>query len=104
MLLFAPDSIQVPPPFLISEVGAVVEITPEIVPVLPVAPSKIRAYETKFTAPLQIIVPEVPAAVMVASDPKVMGQTMVEAVAEVLVNAPAGDVVNPAPFKVMASV
>jgi hypothetical protein len=98
--VFAPDSIHVPAPFLITDVG--VDIIPEMVPELPLTPSKVKAYAPEIV-PLQVSVPVVPAAVMVDADPKVIGQIRVEAAAPVLVNAPAGDAVNPVPFKVIAS-
>ena len=97
----APESVQVPAPFLVTDVG--VDITPDIVPALPATPSKVNA-KAPPTVPLQVRVPVVPAAVMVAAEPRVIGHTRVDAVADVLVNTPAANAVNPVPFKVIASV
>ena len=98
--VFTPLNVQVPVPFLTTEVG--VDIIPDIVPELPAAPSKVKANAPVPTVPLQVRVPVVPAAVMVAAAPKVMAPIIVEAAAPVLVNAPAGDEANPVPFKATA--
>ena len=74
-----------------------VDITPDIVPLLPETPSSVKAKAPEPTEPLQVIVPVVPTAVIVEGDPKVIGQIIVEAIADVFVNAPAGNAVNPAP-------
>ena len=87
---------------MITDVGE--DIIPDIVPELPEAPSKVRSKAPVPTVPLQVMVPVVPEAVMVEADPNVIFPTMVEAVAPVLVNAPAGEAASPVPFNVMASV
>ena len=91
-----PDKVQVPAPFLVNEVG--VEIIPDIVPVP--APPKVNP-KPPATVPLQVNVPEA-VAVIVDEAPNVIFPAN-DAAVEVLVNAPAGDAVNPDPFKVKAS-
>ena len=90
------DKVQVPAPFLVNEVG--VDITPDIVPVP--APPKVNP-KAPATVPLHVNVPEA-VAVIVDAAPNVIFPAN-DAAVEVLVNAPAGDAVNPDPFKVKAS-
>ena len=80
-----------------------VDITPDIVPLLPETPSSVKTKAPEPTEPLQVIVPVVPTAVIVEGDPNVIGQIIVEALADVFVNAPAGNAVNPVPLSVIAS-
>ena len=94
--VLAPESVHVPVPFLVTDVG--VEITPDIVP--EPAPSKVRPY-APLTAPLQVNVPDV-VAVIVLAEPKVSAPLYV-ALPPVFVKAPAGKDVNPVPFNVNAS-
>ena len=91
-----PDKVQVPAPFLVNEVGA--DITPDIVPVP--APPSVNP-KAPATVPLQVNVPEA-VAVIVDAAPNVIFPAN-DAAVEVLVNAPAGDAVNPDPFKFKAS-
>ena len=92
-----PDNVQVPAPFLVNEVG--VDIIPDIVP--DPAPPKVNPKAPVPTVPLQVNVPEA-VAVIVDAAPNVIFPAN-DAAVEVLVNAPAGDAVNPDPFKVKAS-
>ena len=89
-----PDSTHVPAPLLVNEVG--VDITPDIVPVP--APPNVKA-KAPATVPLQVKLPEVVAAIVLAVA-KVMAPLKV-ASAPVLVKAPPLDI--PEPFRVKAS-
>ena len=98
--VFIPDNVQVPTPFLITDEGD--EMIPDIVPELPVGPSNVKAKAPVPTVPLQVSVPE-GVAVIVLAEPNVIGPIN-EAAVPVFVSAPAGEAVNPAPYKVSGSV
>jgi hypothetical protein len=96
--VFATESVQVPVPFLVT-VPVEAPITPETVPVP--EPSSVNA-RVPLVIAATVSVPEV-VAVIVDANPKVIVPTT-EALPPVLVNAPAGDAVNPVPFSVRGSV